>query len=148
MNTTIRYYSSRESVAVWGAIVACIGVVGVGSSFAQHSLMLTSEILLGTVAVWYLGYWTLSKSHYFISPTAVGFKDAFRTRDVQFEEIRSVARHTTGKSSKLIFVCNTRTVTMPVDLFDETWFLAVKDELDKRGIPFSSTAYGFPMKEE
>ena len=145
---TTKYYGNRDSTTVWSAGVACIGLIGVGASLAEHSLKLTSCLLLGAVAVWYLGYWSLSKSCYFISPTKAGFKDAFRAREVQFEEIRSATKAAGSRSSSLIFVCNTRTVTMPLDPIDESWFSAVKTELLKRGIPVSSTALGFPVKEE
>lgn len=146
--STIRYYSNRESIGYWGAMVGGFGVIGGGASLAAHSFWLTSCLLLGAIAVWYLGYWLLSKSHYFISPTNAGFKDVFRDRKVQFEEIRSVTKSIGSDSQSLIFVCNTRTVTMPLDPIDETWFSAVKAELLKRGIPISSTAFGFPVREE
>jgi hypothetical protein len=145
---TTKYYSNRDSTAVWNAGVACIGLIAVGASLAEHSLKLTSCLLLGAVAVWYLGYWALSKSCYFLSPTKAGFKDAFRAREVQFEEIRSATKAAGRQSTSLIFVCNTRTVTLPLDPIDESWFLAVKTELLKRGIPVSSTAFGFPVKKE
>ena len=145
---TTKYYSNRDSTAVWSAGVACIGLIATGASLAEHSLKLTSCLLLGAVAVWYLGYWALSKSCYFISPTKAGFRDAFRAREVQFEEIRSATKDAGGRSSRLIFVCNTRTVTMPLDPIDESWLSAVKIELLKRGIPVSSTVLGFPVKEE
>ena len=146
--STIRQYSNRESEGVWGAVVACFWVISGGASLAAHSLALTSGLLLGTVAVWYLGYWALSKSCYFISPSVAGFKDAFRAREVRFEEIRSVTKATTRDSCRLVFQCNSRTVTMPLDPIDGAWFSAVKDELRRRGIPVSATAFGLPVKEE
>lgn len=36
---------------------------------------------------------------------------------------------------------------MPVDLFDEDWFLAVKAELLKRDIAVSTSSYGFTSIE-
>ncbi len=36
---------------------------------------------------------------------------------------------------------------MPVDLFDEDWFLTVKAELLKRGITVSTSGYGFTSIE-
>jgi|ERR1051326_3759548 hypothetical protein len=143
-----KYYSNRDSTIVWNAGVACIGLIGVGASVTEHSLKLTSCLLLGAIAVWYLGYWALSKSCYFISPTKAGFKDAFRAREVQFEEIRSATKAAGSRSSRIIFVCDTRTVTMPLDPIDESWLSAVKTELLKRGVPISSTALGFSVKEE
>ena len=145
---TTKYYSSRDSTTVWNAGVACIGLIAVGASLAEHSFKLTSCLLLGAVVVWYLGYWALSKSCYFISLTKAGFKDAFRAREVQFEEIRSATEAVGSRSWRLIFVCNTRTVTMPLDPIDESWLSAVKTELLKRGITVSSTTLGFPVKEK
>jgi hypothetical protein len=144
--STIKYYANRESIGYWGAIVACFGLISAGASIAAHSLTLTSSLLLGSVAVWYLGYWALSKSCYFISPTRAGFKDLFRAQEVQFEEIRSVTQSTGRYSRTLIFECATRTVTMPLDPIDETWFSAVKAELLRRGIAISSRAFGFTLK--
>jgi len=146
--STVKYYNSGESVAVWGALVACFGVIIGAGSFAARSLLVTSCLLLGTVGVWCLGYWALSKSCYFISPTALGFKDAFRGREVQFEEIRSVTKAATEDSCTLIFACRTRTVTMPVDPIDSAWLSAVKIELARRGIPISATMFGVAVKEE
>jgi hypothetical protein len=37
---------------------------------------------------------------------------------------------------------------MPLDPIDESWLSAVKTELLKRGVPISSTALGFSVKEE
>ncbi len=144
--STIRYYTNRQSAGVWGAVIACMGVISAGSSLAAHSFTLTSCLVLGAVVVGCLGYWALAKSCYFISASKAGFKDAFRAREVQFNEIRSVTRNTGRSSSTLTFVCNTQTVTMPVDPIDEAWFLALKTELLKRGIPVSFTAFGFPLK--
>ena len=146
--STIRYYTNRESIGYWGAIAAGVGVISGGASLAAHSFRLTACLLLGVVAVWYLGYWALSKSCYFISSTNAGFKDLFRTREVQFEEVRSVTKSTGQYSSTLVFECATRTVTMPLDPLDETWFSAVKVELHKRGIEISSSAFGFKLKGE
>jgi hypothetical protein len=143
---TTRYYSSGESSGYWTAFVVCVGFIGAGASLAEHSWKVTLSLLLGAVAVWALGYWALSKSCYFISPVKAGFKDTFRTREVQFEEIRSVTKNTGRYSSTLTFVCNTRTVTMPLDPIDETWFSDVKSELLKRGITVSSKVLGFTQK--
>lgn len=145
--STTRYYSSRESSGYWTAFVVCVGFIGAGASLAGHSWKVTLSPVLGAVAVWALGYWALSKSCYFISPTKAGFKDTFRTREVQFEEIRSVTKYI-GSYSTLTFVCNTRTVTMPLDPIDETWFSDVKSELLKRGITVSSNVLGFTQKGE
>ena len=145
---TIKYYTNRESIGYWGAMVACFGVIGGGASLAAHSFTLTSTLLLGAVAVWYLGYCALSRSCYFISSTRAGFKDLFRTQEVQFEEVRSATKSTGRYSSTLIFGCITRTVTMPLDPIDEAWFSAVKAELVRRGVPVASTAFGFAVKEE
>lgn len=110
--------------------------------------MLTSCLLLGTIVVGYLGYWALSKTCYFISADKAGFKDAFRAREVQFDEVQSVTKDTGRSSSTLTFVCSTGEVTMPLDPLDQGWFSAVKAELLKRGIPFSTTAFGFTQKGE
>jgi hypothetical protein len=145
--STTRYYSSRESSGYWTAFVVCVGFIGAGASLAEHSWKGTLSLVLGAVAVWALGYWALSKSRYFISPTKAGFKDAFRTREVEFEEIRSVTKNI-GNYTTLTFVCSTRTVTMPLDPIDETWFSDVKSELLKRGITVSFRALGFTQKGE
>jgi hypothetical protein len=145
--STIRYYTNRGSVGAWGGLVAGLGIIVGGASLAAHSFATTSCLLLGTVVVWYLGYLPLSKTCYFISPTKAGFKDPFRAREVQFEEIRSVTKHTSRNSITLIFVCNTRTVAMPLDQFDETWFSDLKTELLKRGITVSTTAFGFTIQK-
>jgi hypothetical protein len=145
--STTRYYSSRESSGYWTAFVVCVGFIGAGASLAEHSWKGTLSLVLGAVAVWALGYWALSKSRYFISPTKAGFKDAFRTREVEFEEIRSVTKNI-GNYTTLTFVCSTRTVTMPLDPIDETWFSDVKSELLKRGITVSSKVLGFTQKGE
>jgi hypothetical protein len=143
-----RYFSNRETLGVWGAVVACFGVISVGASLAVHSFPVTASLLLGMVAVSGLGYWVLSKNCYFISPTKAGFKDAFRAREVQFEEIQSVTKKAGPRSSRLVFVCRHRTVTMPADPINEAWLSAVKAEVLKRGIPFSSTELGFTVKSE
>src|SRR5580765_5333248 len=127
--STIRYDSNRESAGLWGATVACFGVISVGASLGAHSLALTSCLLLGTVAVGYLGYWALSKSCYFISPTKAGFKGLFRAREVQFEEIRTVTKSVRRYSQRLIFECKARTTTIPLDPINEAWFSALKAEL-------------------
>jgi len=145
---TTKYYGNRDSIGYWGAMVASFGIISVGASLAQRSLILTSGLLLGSVVVWWLGYWTLSKSCYFISPTKIGFKDIFRTRQVEFDEIRSVTHDAGRYSSRLIFVCDTRMVSMPFDPFDESWFTAVKNELEKRGITVLVAAFGFKVKGE
>jgi hypothetical protein len=146
--SAIKYYGNRDSIGYWGAMVASFGVISVGASLAGHSLILTSGLLVGAVAVWWLGYWTLRKSCYFISPTKIGFKDIFRTREVEIDEIRSVTHDTGRYSSTLIFVCNARTVSIPFDPFDESWFTAVKSELEKRGITVSAAIFGFKVKGE
>ena len=127
--------------------MALPAVIVIGCSLGFHSLVLTLSLLLGVTAVWWLGYWILSKNCYYISSTAAGFKDAFRAREVRFEEIRSVNKSTTRYSQTLTFQCETRTVTMPFDPMDQTWFTAVKAELSKRDIPISMTAFGFPVKQ-
>ncbi len=144
----IRYYNNRGSAGAFAAIVATFGVITVGSSLAAHSFLLTSCLLLGAVAIAYLGYWALSKSCYFISSTGLGFKDAFRLREVQFDEIQSVTKNVGRDYMNLAFVCKTRVVTMPFDPLDLAWYPAVKAELHKRGIPISSTAFGITQKEE
>jgi hypothetical protein len=142
----ISYYSNRQSAAVWGALVACVGVIGGGSSLAAHSFAVTSCFLLGTVTVGYLGYWALSKSCYFISASKAGFKDAFRAQEVQFDQILSAATNVGRNSRTLTFVCTTRTVTMPLDPIDEAWFSAMKAELLKRSIPVSSSVFCITVK--
>ena len=142
-STPIRYYSSRDSLGVWSAVVAMFAVIGAGSSLAEHSFSLTSGLLLGTVAVWWLGYVVLSKNCYFISQTSVGYKDFFRAREVQFDEIRSVTKTIRRRSANLIFVCERTSVRMPFDPFDEEWLSAVESELLNRGIKVSSAAFGF-----
>src|SRR5262245_58972309 len=102
----------------WGAMVACFGVISGGASLAAHSFTLTACLLLGAFAVWYLGYWGLSRNCYFISSTKAGFKDLFRTREVQFEDVRSVTKSTGRYHCDLIFECATRTVRMPLDPMD------------------------------
>jgi hypothetical protein len=148
MNTLpTRYYSNRESAGFFGAIVACFGFISAGASLAAHSLALTSCFVLGAVAVGCLGYWALSRSCYFISSTKAGFKDLFRAREVEFEEIRSFTKSVGRYSQTLVFACRTRTVAMPLDPIDEAWFSALKTELLRRGIPVSCEAFGFPVKE-
>lgn len=146
--TTIQYYRHQESVGVWSALAAFVAVIGGGSSLSAKSFALTFCFLLGVVAVWWLGYWALSKSCYFISTTGAGFRDLFRAREVRFDEVRSVTRRTRKHSSTLIFQCVTRTVEMPWDPFDETWFLALEAELARRGIPVLFEAFGFPVNRE
>lgn len=141
-----KYYNAGRGIGIWGAVVACFAVIVGVASIAAHSLALTSGLLLGTVAVWCLGYWALSKSCYYISETKAGFKDRFRTREVQFDEIQSVTRDISKYSTTLTFVCNTRKVTMPMDIFDNAWFSALKPELFRRGIPLLTTAFGIPVK--
>ncbi len=143
-----RYYRNSDSIGFWVAGVTCVGVIAGGASLAQHSFALTSCLLLGTVSVGYVGYWLLSKTCYFISDTKAGFKDLFRSREVEFAEIQSATKRTGRSSCDLVFECTARTVTMPVDLLDETWFSAVKAELLKRGIPITHTALGFTVKDE
>lgn len=144
---TVRRYSGRESAVVWTAFVTCFALFGGGASIAARSWKLTFGLLFGTTVVWYLGYWALSQSCYFISATTAGFKDAFRAQEVNFDEVRSATRVIRKSSCTLIFKCDTRTVEMPVDLFDEDWFLAVKAELLKRGITVSTSGYGFTSIE-
>ena len=144
---SIKYYNDK-SAAVWCAMVACGGVIGVGSSLAAHSFLVTSGLLLGMAAVGYMGYWALSKNRYFISASAAGFKDAFRAEEVQFEEIESATRNTGRNGSRwLKFMCRTRVVTIPLDPIDDAWFSDVKAELQRRGIPVSSTVLGVLVKE-
>ena len=142
-----RYYGSRDSVGVWGALVACIGLISTGASLAAHSVAVTSGILIGSIAVWYLGYWSLSKSHYFISSSTAGFRDAFRTRQFDFGAVRSVTKRTGKYSSTLIFVCDARTVAIPFDPIDDAWFSDVRSELHRRGIPVSVIVFGIEQKE-
>jgi hypothetical protein len=104
--------------------------------------------LLGAAAVWYMGYWALSNSYYFISPTKVGFKDAFQAREVQFDELQTVTRDAGQNHNDLVFVCHTRTVRMPLDPIDESWFSALKTELQKRGMTVSSSVFGLRLKGE
>jgi hypothetical protein len=144
----VTYYGNRESLGVWGALVACFGVIAVGASIASHSLAVTSGLVIGTLLIWYLGYWALAGSRYFISSTAVGFKDRFRSQEVRFEEIRAVSRHARSKSSDLVFTCDTRTVNIPLDPIDDTWFFAVQAELAKRDIMVSGFAFGIKLKAE
>jgi len=144
---SIKHYRNRESLGLWGGLVGGFGTFIVLLSTAGRSLILTFGFVVGTALVWYLGHLALSKSYYFISPTSAGFKDLFRTREVQFSEIRSVTKSTWKNSSTVIFVCEKRTVTMPFDPIDKTWFSTVRAELDKRGIPVSSIAFGFLVKE-
>lgn len=146
--TTIQYFRHHESVGVWSALVAFVAVIGGGSSLSAKSSALTFCFLLGVAAVWWLGYWALSKSCYFISTTGAGFRDLFRAREVRFDEVRSVTRRTRRYSSTLIFQCATRTVEVPWDPLDETWFSAVEAELTRRGIPVLFEAFGFPVKRE
>ena len=124
-------------------MVVMVGVISVGSSFAQHSPRLTFSLLLGAIVVWYVGYWLLSKNLYFVSSTKAGFKDTFRMREVQFDEVRSATIKVGRDSRNLIFECDGKTVRIPLDPLDETWLSAVKAELSKRGIPVSTTAYSF-----
>lgn len=146
--STIRYYRHRGSVGVWGAFAAFVAVIGGGSSLSAKSFALTFGFLLGVIAVWWLGYRALSQSCYFISATGAGFRDFFRAREIQFDEVRSVTRRTRKHSITLIFQCVTRTVEMPWDPIDETWFSAVEAELARRGIPVLFEAFGFPVKRE
>lgn len=144
---SMRYYDNHEGVGVWGALFVGISVISVAASLAAHSWVVTFCVMLGEAAVWYLGYWTLSKSSYFISSTKAGFKDLFRAREVQFDEVQSVTRVIGHESRILIFACKTRTVSMPLDVLDERWFFAVKAELHKRGIPLSCSV-GFRLKQK
>jgi hypothetical protein len=146
--SAVRYFSSRQSAAVWSAMVVCGGVISIGSSLAAHSWAVTSGLLIGAIVVWWLGYWVLSKNCYYISPAKVGFKDVFRAAEVQFDEVRSVTKNTNRDSITLTFVCDKRTVMMPVDPMDQSWLNAVKTELAKRGIPFSPTMFGLPVTQE
>lgn len=126
-----KYYNGSDGAGYWSALVAGFAIISGGASLAAHSIIVTAGLLLGAVIVWWPGYWLLSKSCYFISPASAGFKDAFRTREVQFDEIRSVTKSTRQYSSYLTFICNTQTVTMPLDPIDERWFSALKEELSK-----------------
>ena len=146
--TKITYYNSRESVGVWNALIVCFALIIGGASMAARSFTLTFCLLFGTGAVWYVGYWLLSRSCYFISSTAAGFKDIFVTREVRFDEVKSATKSAGRYSSNLIFMCNTKTVAMPLDPIDETWFTAVRTELLKRGITVSSTVFGIVVKDK
>jgi hypothetical protein len=140
---TLKSFRSRQSAGVWTAGAVLIGVISVGSSFAQHSLPLTLSLLFGVIAVWYVGYWILSKNLYYVSSTKAGFKDLFRSREVQFDEVRSATISVGRDSRDLIFECDGDTVRMPLDPMDESWLSAVKTELSKHGISVSTRAYGF-----
>lgn len=144
---TTKYFSGSDAAGYWSALVAGIAVISGGASLAAHSFILTSGLLLGAIIVWWPGHWLLSKSCYFISATSAGFKDAFRTREVRFDEIRSVTR-STGDSPYLIFTCDSRSVSMPLDPIDEGWFSTLKENLLKRNITVSSIVFGIPYKEE
>ncbi len=140
---TGKYYRSRQSAGVWTAGAVLVGVISVGPSFGLHSVLFTSSLLLGIIVVWYVGYWLLSKNLYFVSSTKAGFKDAFRMREVQFDDVRSATIRVGRDSRDLIFECDGETVRMPLDPMDESWLSAVKAELSKRGISVSTTAFGF-----
>lgn len=129
-------YANRQNAVVWTALVCCLGFISAGASISNHSLALTAALLLGAAVVWYLGYWALSNTYYFISPTAVGFRDRFRSREIQFGEIQSVRKENSRYSILLVFTCSTRTVTIPVDPMNQSWLADVKSELVRRQIPF------------
>jgi len=142
----MKYYGSRQSTGVWTAGAVFIAVISVGPSLGWHSLLLTGSILAAEIAVWYVGYWLLSKNLYFVSATKAGFKDLFRNREIQFAEVRSATIHTdTGPeatSKNLIFQCagefGQLEVSMPLDPIDDSWLNDVKAELAKRGITIAT----------
>jgi hypothetical protein len=140
---TLKTFRTRQSAGVWTAMAAFVAVIGGGSSLAAHSLGLTSTLLSGIIVVWYAGYWLLSKNLYYVSSTKAGYKDVFRSREVQFDEVRSATISVGRDSRNLIFECDGDTVSMPLDPMDESWLSAVKTELSKRGITVSTRAYGF-----
>ncbi len=142
----IRYYRNGDSTSAWTGIVCLIGLVGGGASIAAHSVIVTSSLVTGCVVVWYLGFRLLSSTCYFISPTVLGVKDAFRLREVPFTDIRRVTRRTGRSYSELVLVCESRTISIPLDIMNEDWFIAVKTELRKRNIPVFYEAFGFPVK--
>jgi hypothetical protein len=144
----IRYYGNGDSAGIWTAMMIGGVVMVGGASMAVHSWILTGTLVLGAGVLWWAGYWTLSKSTYFISPAKAGFKDVFRTREVRFDDVRSVTKNVGRYSSTLIFVCDSGEVAMPFDPIDEAWFFAVKAELGKRGIKLSTAAFGVVLKEE
>jgi hypothetical protein len=127
----------------WSAGIVCIGLIAAGASLAEHSLLVTAGVLLGAAAVWFPGYWLLSRSCYYLSPTKAGFRDAFQTREVRFDEVQSVTISAGRFSNNLIFTCLGETVFIAVDPVDETWFTAVKAELQRRRIPIITTVAGF-----
>jgi hypothetical protein len=90
-----------------------------------------------------VGYWILSKNIYFVSSTKAGFRDVFRTREVQFEEVRSATIRMNRDSRDLLFECATGKIRMPLDPMDQSWLSDVKAELLKRGITISTRAFGF-----
>ena len=145
-NPAPKYYVNGQNAVFWNALVICFGIISAGASISVHSFALTGGLILGAAAVWYLGYWMLSNSRYFISPTTVGFSDRFRSREVQFDEIQSVMKETGKTSSNLIFTCKTRAVTIPFDPMDQSWFADVKSELARRQIPLTSSVWGIPRK--
>jgi hypothetical protein len=144
-DSTAKYYRTSQSAGVWTAFIVMIGVIGGGSSLAEHSLALTASLLTGCAVVWYAGYWLLSKNLYFISSTKAGFKDLFRNREVQFADVRSATRRVAKDRQDLIFQCaDGASVWMPLDPLDQSWLTDVKAELAIRGIAVTTTAFGIP----
>ena len=138
-----RFYRSRQIAGVWTAIAVFVGVIGGGSSLAEHSFGLTSCLLLGIIIVWFAGYWLLSKNLYFVSSTKAGFKDLFRSREVQFVDVCSATIRVGRDSRDLVLQCNDGgLVRIPLDPMDESWLSDVKAELAKREITVSTTAFG------
>ncbi len=148
---SVKYYRTSQRAGVWTAIVVMIGVIGGGSSLAEHSLALTASLLSGCAIVWFVGYWALSKNTYFISSTKAGFKDLFRSREIQFAEVRSANIRTNVNlegmtSMDLVFQCvgefGRLDISMPLDPMDQSWLNEVKAELAKRGITVTTTTPG------
>jgi len=93
--------------------------------------------------VWFAGYWLLSKNLYFVSSTKAGFKDLFRSREVQFVDVCSATIRVGRDSRDLVLQCNDGgLVRIPLDPMDESWLSDVKAELAKREITVSTTAFG------
>ena len=140
----VKYYRSRQSAGVWTALVVTLSVITVGSSLAQHSFVLTSSLLAGAIVIWFVGYCILSRNLYFISSSKAGYRDAFCTRQVQFDDVRSAHISVGEYHRSLIFVCDEEKIRVPLDPMDESWLSDVKAELLKRGVTVTTTAFGFP----
>jgi hypothetical protein len=145
-NPSVKYYRTRQSAGVWTAMAVFVAVISGGSSLAGHDLRLTFSLLAGVLGVWFVGYWILSKNVYFVSSTKAGYRDVFRSREIQFDEVRS-ANVAIGRSHKsLNFVCDARNVSISLDPMDDSWLSDVKAELLKRKISLTTTACGFPIE--